>query len=81
MPPFLSFKIITTKARESKLQMKEKQGGGKREGAGRPKGKTTAGERKGRNIRAFDDEWELIKQFAKIVKTDRQRAEELLKML
>nr|DAI78041.1 MAG TPA: hypothetical protein [Caudoviricetes sp.]DAP78677.1 MAG TPA: hypothetical protein [Caudoviricetes sp.] len=81
LPPFLSFKIITKKARESKLQMKEKQWGGKREGAGRPKGKTVAGERKGRNIRAFDDEWELIKQFAKIVKTDRQRAEELLKLL
>lgn len=46
LPPFLSFKIITKKARESKLQMKEKQWGGKREGAGRPKGKTVAGERK-----------------------------------
>jgi hypothetical protein len=45
LPPFLSFKIITKKARESK-QMKEKQWGGKREGAGRPKGKTVAGERK-----------------------------------
>ena len=61
--------------------METKQWGGVREGAGRPKGKTVAGERKGRNIRAFDDEWELIKQFAKIVKTDRQRAEELLKLL
>lgn len=61
--------------------MEEKQWGGKREGAGRPKGKTAAGERKGRNIRAFDDEWELIKQFAKIVKTDRQFAERLSKLI
>lgn len=61
--------------------MEIKQWGGKREGAGRPKGKTAAGERKGRNIRAFDDEWELIKQFAKIVKTDRQFAERLSKLI
>lgn len=69
------------KGKRKQGAIEEKQWGGKREGAGRPKGKTAAGERKGRNIRAFDDEWELIKQFAKIVKTDRQRAEELLKLL
>lgn len=59
--------------------MEGKNWGGVRIGAGRPKGKTAAGERKGRNIRAFDDEWELIKQFANIVKADRHKAEQLLK--
>lgn len=59
----------------------KKTWGGVRPGAGRPKGKTAAGERKGRNIRAFDDEWELIKQFANIVKTDRQKAEQILRLI
>lgn len=40
--------------------------GGKREGAGRP---LTAGEfRKQRQLRAANDEWELIQRFAKLVK-------------
>ena len=40
--------------------------GGKREGAGRP---LSAGEpRTGRNIRATDSEWQIIKNFAEIVK-------------
>ena len=61
--------------------METKTWGGVRPGAGRPKGKTAASERKGRNMRAFDDEWELIKQFAKLVKTERKRAEALLKLI
>lgn len=65
------------------VSKKENSWGGKRTGAGRPKGSTKANKnpRPARWVSAYDDEWELIKQFAKIVKTDRQRAEELLKLL
>ena len=63
------------------MSVTENTWGGKRPGAGRPKGKTPANERKGRNIRAFDDEWELIKLFVNLVKTDRKRAEALLKLI
>lgn len=43
--------------------------GGKREGAGRPKGTIKPeGTRKPRQIRAYDDEWELIKRFEQLVK-------------
>lgn len=51
--------------------------GGKRAGAGRP---LTAGvPRKQRQIRATDEEWEIIRAFAKIAKTDRERAVRMLK--
>lgn len=55
--------------------------GGKRAGAGRPKGTTkdTSVQRKQHAVRAFDDEWELIKEFASIVKKDRERAERMMK--
>lgn len=51
--------------------------GGKREGAGRP---LTAGEvRKQRQTRATDDEWQLIQQFAKMLKHgDRKICEDFL---
>lgn len=50
--------------------------GGKRAGAGRP---LTAGvPRKQRQLRATDEEWEIIRAFAKIVKTDRKRAVNML---
>ena len=44
--------------------------GGKREGAGRPKGtfKSKTHQRARRQVCAFDDEWNLIKQFAEFVK-------------
>lgn len=44
--------------------------GGKRTGAGRPKGTTkdVSVQRKQHQVRAFDDEWEIIKAFAAIVK-------------
>lgn len=44
--------------------------GGKREGAGRPVGTTkeVSTARPGRNIRAYDDEYILIKEFMKIVR-------------
>lgn len=59
----------------------EKTWGGKRAGAGRPKGtiKDTSIQRKQRQIRAFDDEWEIIKEFCRILKKDRARAERMMK--
>lgn len=51
-------------------------------GGGRPKGSVKPeGVRKQRQTRAYDDEWELIKEFAKIVKKDKSRAEQILKEL
>lgn len=45
--------------------------GGKREGAGRPKGTTKENPRKQRSqIRATDEEWELIRAFEKLVKSE-----------
>ena len=52
--------------------------GGKREGAGRPLGTTKEIVRKTRSLRAFDDEWDLIKEFTKIVKKDKQLAMKIL---
>lgn len=54
--------------------------GGKRAGAGRPKGttKTESNQRKQRQVRAHDDEWELIKKYAEIVKKDHARAERMM---
>jgi len=43
--------------------------GGYREGSGRPLGSVKAeGVRKQRQMRAYDDEWELINQFARLLK-------------
>lgn len=45
--------------------------GGKRAGAGRPKGATNKEKKEVRGqhqLRAFDDEWVMIKDFARIVK-------------
>lgn len=53
--------------------------GGKRPGAGRPKGTTQAVIRKKRSIRAFDDEWEMIKEFSRIMKKDKLAVNEFLK--
>lgn len=56
--------------------------GGAREGAGRPKGTTKAeGIRKQRQLRAYDDEWELVKEFNKLLKSNKDKAEELLSKL
>ena len=45
--------------------MSENGWGGRRPGAGRPKGTTKPVhiQRKQRQVRAFDDEWEVIKDF------------------
>ena len=43
--------------------------GGKREGSGRPIGSVKVeGVRKQKQMRAYDDEWELIQAFARMVK-------------
>ena len=56
--------------------------GGKREGAGRPKGSVKAeGTRKQRQIRAYPDEWELIQKFVKLVKENKDVCADLLKKL
>ena len=52
--------------------------GWKREGAGRPLGTTKEIVRKTRSLRAFDDEWEIIKEFTKVVKKDKQLAIKML---
>lgn len=54
--------------------------GGKRKGAGRPAGTTKEITRKTRSLRAFDDEWDLIKEFTKVVKKDKQLAIKMLSM-
>lgn len=54
--------------------------GGKRKGAGRPVGTTKEITRKARSLRAFDDEWEIIKEFTKVVKKDKQLAIKMLSM-
>lgn len=60
--------------------MEERKGrGGARPGAGRPKGTTKPVTRKQRQLRAFDDEWEMIHEFSKIVKRNRARAERMMK--
>lgn len=50
--------------------------GGKREGAGRPKGwrKGFSEQRKQHQVRAYDDEWQLILRFAKAVKHGNKEA-------
>lgn len=55
--------------------------GGKREGAGRPVGTTkeVSTARPERNIRAYDDEYILIKEFMKIVRKNPKLAEEFIK--
>ncbi len=55
--------------------------GGVREGAGRKVGwrKGFSEERKQRQVRAHEDEWELIKEFVQIVKKDKERAQRILK--
>lgn len=53
--------------------------GGKREGAGRPVGSVSEkGVRKQHQIRAFDEEWEIIRAFSRIVKKDPERAKRMM---
>ena len=59
-----------------------KNNGGHRKGSGRPK--LMPGESKQRGIhmiRAFDDEYKIIKRFISLVRKDRSRCEAALKIL
>ena len=60
--------------------IKDSQWGGARRGAGRPKGAVKPeGVRGQHQLRAYPDEWEMIRAFAAIVKKDPARAERMLK--
>ena len=50
--------------------------GGRREGAGRP---PVAEPRKQRQLRATEEEWEIIKEFTKILKKDKAHALRMMK--
>lgn len=54
----------------------KKQWGGQRPGAGRPKGSTKDGSsvRPQHQLRAYDDEWDLIRRFARLVKHGKMEA-------
>ena len=54
----------------------KKQWGGRRSGAGRPKGSTKDGSsaRPQHQLRAYDDEWDLIRRFARLVKHGKTEA-------
>ncbi|WP_085023697.1 hypothetical protein [Anaerovibrio sp. JC8] len=61
--------------------MSESNWGGKREGAGRRPKAHDGTERKMRSTRASDEEWELIKQFAHLLKDNPEKAKELIDKL
>ena len=52
------------------------QWGGRRPGAGRPKGSTKNGSsvRPQHQLRAYDEEWDLIRRFARLVKHGKMEA-------
>ena len=53
--------------------------GGAREGAGRKRTSPEGTLRKGRTLRASDSEWEIIKNFARVLKHDPERAARMMK--
>lgn len=60
------------------IETKKTTWGGRRTGTGRPVGTKKDITRKTRSIAAFDDEWEMIRQFSKIVKKDKDTAKKIL---
>lgn len=60
-------------------EIKKTGWGGARKGAGRPRTSMDGTVRKGCSLRASVSEWELIKEFAAIVKKDPKRAKRILK--
>ena len=55
--------------------MTQSKRGGMRPGAERPKGSVSPeGTRKQHQVRAFDDEWDLIYRFAKLIKSGKIKA-------
>lgn len=64
------------------MEEKKETRGGKREGAGRPKKKEEDKlQRSAHAIRAFDDEWELIQKFVELVRKDKNKCEQAIKLL
>ena len=64
----------------TRAENKNGWGGRRSNQTGRPKRTTKPeGQRKQRQVRAYDDEWEIIKEFSSIVKKDRARAERMMK--
>lgn len=56
--------------------------GGSRPGAGRKVGyKKPEGTRKNRTLKAYDDEWVYIKEFAAIIKKSPEAAKKLIAMM
>lgn len=53
--------------------------GGAREGAGRKRTAPEGTLRKSRTLRASDSEWETIKEFARVLKHDLERAARMMK--
>lgn len=58
--------------------MTERNWGSKREGAGRRPKAADGTERRMRSTRASDEEWEIIKKFAQLLKDNPQKAKDLL---
>lgn len=52
--------------------------GGAREGAGRKRTSPEGTLRKGRTLRASNSEWEIIKDFARVLKHDPERAARMI---
>lgn len=60
--------------------MSEGWGGRRANQTGRPKGTTKPeGVRKQHQVRAYDDEWEIIKDFVNIVRKDKEIAKGIIK--
>lgn len=54
-------------------------GGRRPNQTGRPKGTVKAeGQRKQHQLRAYDDEWELVRRFNKIVRTNKEECQKFL---
>lgn len=66
--------------KENVTEKKKYGWGGRRPNqTGRPKGTTNPdGQRKQHQVRAYEDEWLLIKEFTSMVKKDISRAEKLM---
>ena len=61
---------------------KTEKRGGSRPGAGRKTGyKKPEGTRKNRTLKAYDDEWTYIKEFAAIIKKSPEAAKKLIAMM
>lgn len=64
------------------MEQRKSGRGGRRTGAGRPRiPEAEKQERPNHGVRAWDDEWDLIKRYAKAVRQDKQMAAATLDIL